>query len=160
VVVSAGPVNWTGWKLKTIPMSSIPTGNGQPRRFSSFMLYQTPGGAQSGTIYFDELSLITGITGVDGLTAEGVPHDWALHQNYPNPFNPSTTIVYDVPVAGRVRLTVWNALGQLVGSLLDEEKGTGRYRESFDASALPSGLYFARLQGGNSVRTLKMMLLR
>jgi len=160
VIVSMGPIDWIGWKLRMIPMSSVPPGNGSARRFSSVMVYQNAGGPLSGTLYFDDLSLISAVTDVAGLGHDGIPITWRITQNYPNPFNPSTTIGYDVPVDGHIRLTVWNTIGQRVAVLVEGQKTAGRYKEVFDASHLPSGTYIARLEGGSMSVSMKMVLLR
>ncbi len=160
VTVSAGPIDWIGWKLRTIPMSSVPTGNGSARRFSSFLVYQSVGGPLSGTLFFDDLSLVSFITDAGSLDNEGIPVSWQLRQNFPNPFNPSTTIEYDVPVEGEVQLTIYNALGQRITTLVDGKRTAGRYAETFDAAALPSGIYIARLESGAASLSMKMLLLR
>jgi hypothetical protein len=71
-----------------------------------------------------------------------IPQKFALYQNYPNPFNPSTTISYDLPQRARVKLAIYNLLGQEVATLVDGEQEPGRYNINFDASGLPSGIYF------------------
>ncbi|RPI70186.1 MAG: T9SS C-terminal target domain-containing protein [Ignavibacteriales bacterium] len=81
-------------------------------------------------------------------------------QNYPNPFNPATTISYQLPVNGYVVLKVYNALGSEVATLVDEEKPAGIYTANFNASQLPSGVYFYKLETGSMVETKKMILLR
>ena len=83
-----------------------------------------------------------------------------LNQNYPNPFNPTTTIVYSVPQRSFISLVVYNAIGQQVSVLANEEKEAGTYRINFDASGLPSGIYFYRLSAGSFVTTKKMILLK
>lgn len=70
-----------------------------------------------------------------------VPDAFSLKQNYPNPFNPSTTIAYDIPVSGRVKLVVMNILGQQVATVLDAVQDAGSYKVNFDASRLSSGVY-------------------
>ena len=88
------------------------------------------------------------------------PTDYALHQNYPNPFNPATTISYSLPVKSQVTLVVYNTLGESVVQLVSEEKAPGRYKVEFNATNLPSGIYFYRLQSGSFVDTKKMILLK
>jgi hypothetical protein len=88
-----------------------------------------------------------------------LPEQFALSQNYPNPFNPSTTISYQLPKASRVSLKVFNTLGQQVAMLIDEEKSAGYHQARWDA-ALPSGVYFYRLQAGGYLETKRMILLR
>jgi|GEM_PF-4184665 len=83
-----------------------------------------------------------------------------LSRNYPNPFNPSTTIAFTIPREGPVRLTVRNLLGQDVAMLTDGVLQAGRHTARFDATALPSGLYFCRLEYGDRVQTMKMTLMK
>jgi len=80
--------------------------------------------------------------------------------NYPNPFNPTTKIVYTVPDRNRVRLTIFNLLGQEVAQLLDEVKPAGEYICLFEAAHLNSGIYFYQLNVGDEVITRKMLLMR
>jgi hypothetical protein len=99
---------------------------------------------------------VTGVEEVEGV----VPEVFELQQNYPNPFNPSTEIVFSVPMSGRVNLTVYNMLGQLVSTLLDEVKPAGVYRAQFDARGLSSGAYVYRLTAGTMVAAKRMLLVR
>jgi hypothetical protein len=93
--------------------------------------------------------------------------EFYLHQNYPNPFNPSTTISYGLPKAANVSLKIYNTLGQLVSTLVDEKKEAGHNSVKWNAN-VPSGIYFYRLQAGDAstgsargfVETKKMLLLR
>jgi hypothetical protein len=90
----------------------------------------------------------------------GLPTDYGLAQNYPNPFNPETVIEFQLPEAGPVRLEVFSLLGERVAMLVDERLAAGVYRERFDASALPSGVYVYRLLAGGNVLTRKMLLVK
>ncbi|MDR3665452.1 MAG: right-handed parallel beta-helix repeat-containing protein [Ignavibacteriaceae bacterium] len=83
-----------------------------------------------------------------------------LSNNYPNPFNPSTIIAYQVPVSGHVTLTVFNALGKKVETLVNEEKNEGTYYINFNAVHLASGIYFYNLKTDNYAQTKKMILLK
>lgn len=80
--------------------------------------------------------------------------------NYPNPFNPSTMIYYTLPQEMHVRLTVYNALGQEVATLLDGTVNGGKHQTAFIADNLPTGLYIYKLQAGGNVSTGRMMLIR
>ncbi|PJA96551.1 MAG: hypothetical protein CO129_05955 [Ignavibacteriales bacterium CG_4_9_14_3_um_filter_34_10] len=91
---------------------------------------------------------------------EQVPTRFDLAQNYPNPFNPSTKIVYAVPSKSNVTLKVYNLLGQEVATLVNTVKNVGRYELNFNATNLPSGVYFYSLTAGNFTSTKKMMLLK
>ena len=89
-----------------------------------------------------------------------LPVEFGLRQNYPNPFNPSTTIRYDLPQRSRVRLTVFNTLGQEMAVLQNGEQEAGYHEVKFDGTGLASGVYFNRLQAGTYVQTRKLLLLR
>jgi hypothetical protein len=89
-----------------------------------------------------------------------VPESFLLSQNYPNPFNPSTLIQFAVPKAGRYSLKVFTVLGQEVATLYDREAATGTYTVNFNASNLPSGVYFYTLKGDNVNISKKMVLVR
>jgi hypothetical protein len=73
------------------------------------------------------------------------PTEFSLAQNYPNPFNPVTTITYALPQESHVRLSICNVLGQEVRILVNESEQAGYKSVQFDASQLPSGLYFYRI---------------
>lgn len=97
------------------------------------------------------------------VVAIGIPDIFALRQNYPNPFNPSTTIQYDLPENGKVTLTVYNSLGQRVGTLVNTKQVAGAYEVNFNASNLASGVYLYRVtvEGSkNFVMTKKMILMK
>jgi len=89
-----------------------------------------------------------------------LPSVFSLEQNYPNPFNPSTRIVYSIPEAGNVKLSVYNTVGEEVDVLINGFSQAGTFNITFNASALSAGVYLYKLQSGNSVQTRKMVLLR
>jgi hypothetical protein len=89
---------------------------------------------------------------------------FSLLQNYPNPFNPSTVITYTIPSDSKVKLSVYNAAGQLVKELVNGVKEAGVYNIRFDAASLSSGVYFYSIEagsvnGGDSYRNTKKLLL-
>lgn len=91
----------------------------------------------------------------------GVPDEFALHDNYPNPFNPSTNIQYDLPEQATVTLRVYNVMGQLVQTLVDNvEQQPGQHTIEFDASDLASGVYIYRIEAGNFSQTRQMMFIK
>lgn len=77
-----------------------------------------------------------------------VPGVFTLHRNYPNPFQPSTTIRYDLETAAPVRVTVHDALGRLVTTLVDEAQVPGAYQVEWTPAGSAPGLYFYRLRVG------------
>ncbi len=86
---------------------------------------------------------------------------YGLSQNYPNPFNPATVINYQLPKAGNVTLKVYDALGKLVRTLVDEYKTEGKYSVEFTAgNNLSSGMYFYELRCGDFVSAKKMLLVK
>ncbi|ARA94864.1 hypothetical protein AWN76_018030 [Rhodothermaceae bacterium RA] len=89
-----------------------------------------------------------------------VPEAFALHAAYPNPFNPTTEIRFDLPEATQVRLTVYDALGREVERLLDGPMQAATHTVTFDAAALPSGVYLYRLEAGAFVQTRRMVLMK
>ena len=89
-----------------------------------------------------------------------LPSEYQLYQNYPNPFNPVTTISYSLPIKAQVLLVIYNALGQSITRLVNEEKDAGNYSVKFNATNLPSGFYYFNLQAGSFISTKKMILLK
>ena len=88
------------------------------------------------------------------------PDRFELYQNYPNPYNPVTTISYALPHDAKVVLKVYNAIGQEVKTLVDEQQQAGGQSVRFDASNLPSGVYFYRLQTNTFTSVKKMMVIK
>ena len=91
---------------------------------------------------------------------KNIAGNYQLYQNYPNPFNAVTTIAYEVPTAEQVTLLICNALGQEVARLVNERKSAGRYEVRWDASNMPTGVYFYRLTAGSFIATRKLLLIK
>ncbi len=89
-----------------------------------------------------------------------LPQKFVLYQNYPNPFNPVTNIKYQIPELNYVTIKVYDVLGKEVATLVNEDKSVGSYEVEFDATVLPSSIYFYRLQAGSFVETKKMGLMK
>ncbi|MGH7495226.1 MAG: T9SS type A sorting domain-containing protein [bacterium] len=89
-----------------------------------------------------------------------VPASFALEQNYPNPFNPSTQIRFTLAQRGEVQLTVYDANGHEVKTLMNGVKPAGEHVLTFDANGLSSGVYFYRLRTEEFTATRKMVLMR
>jgi hypothetical protein len=101
--------------------------------------------------------------GVDELVNE-IPQVFDLHQNYPNPFNPSTTISFDVPKNAHVNVVIYDVLGRVVTTLVNEVKAANRYRVVWDASNVSTGVYFYRMtaqaaDGSGDFNSVKKLLL-
>jgi len=88
--------------------------------------------------------------------------DFRIFQNYPNPFNPSTIISYDLPKASRIRLELFNVLGEKVALLVDDEMEAGRHTCELSSQRLnlPSGIYICRIITNNFVKSIKMNLIK
>ncbi|MFQ5772637.1 MAG: T9SS type A sorting domain-containing protein [bacterium] len=107
----------------------------------------------------DDFSVYDISTSVENIPTY-IPRHYILYQSYPNPFNPSTTISYDLPVASKVKLTVFNILGQEIATLVDDYQEAGGYKITYDFSGLASGIYLYRLEADNFIATQKMLLMR
>jgi hypothetical protein len=99
------------------------------------------------------------ITSVERLSTD-LPTDFSLGQNYPNPFNPVTTIKYELPRESKTTLKVFNALGQEIATLVDEQKQPGRYEVQWNAENFPSGVYFCRLQAGSFAQAKTLVVIK
>ena len=91
---------------------------------------------------------------------EVVPFHFELSQNYPNPFNPTTAISYSIPIQGLVTFKIYNTLGEEVMTLANEVQQAGNYEVKFDASNLPSGIYFYKMKSSDFVQVKKMLLIK
>jgi len=87
-------------------------------------------------------------------------NEFTLEQNFPNPFNPTTKISWQSPVNSWQTLKIYDVLGNIVANLVNEYRPAGNYKIDFNASNLPSGVYFYRIQVENFVETKKMIFLR
>jgi hypothetical protein len=85
---------------------------------------------------------------------------YSLEQNYPNPFNPTTNIKFSIPDESDVNLSVYNILGELISTLVNEKLKAGYYDFNFDGTKCSSGIYFYRIKTGSFIETKKMILLR
>ena len=88
------------------------------------------------------------------------PKAYTLEQNYPNPFNPSTNIPFSMPLGGHASIKIYNTLGQEVATVLDQEMPAGQHTVRWDASAVPSGMYFYRFQSANFSQAGKLILMK
>jgi hypothetical protein len=166
-VLGLGP-NGTGYTKFTVPLEYLP---GSLAPDSAWIeLTVGPGDNDSlhvGSVFLvDDLAFEGSATGI--ASTPTTPTTYALDQNYPNPFNPSTLIRFELPEASRVRLAVYNLLGEQVALLVNEQRPAGVYEQRFDAAGLASGVYFYRMEaqstsGGqprNFVQVRKMTVVR
>ena len=95
-----------------------------------------------------------------GITNNQTPVKYSLSQNYPNPFNPSTSIRFDIPKDGLVKLVVYDVLGKEIATIINEVKTTGSYIVDFNGGELNSGIYFYKLTAGDFSEIKKMILVK
>jgi hypothetical protein len=88
------------------------------------------------------------------------PVTFSLHPAYPNPFNPSTTLAFDLPVATRVTLSVYDILGCRMATLANGWHTAGTHQVTFNGSHLSSGIYFYELSARNYHAVRKAILLK
>ncbi len=121
------------------------------------MINDTLGYAVGVTVYKYSSHQVTSIE----TEPEHITDNFYLFQNHPNPFNPSTKIKFIISSSQlRVRLVVYDVLGNEIAILVNEEKPAGKYEVEFRAENLPSGIYFCKLTAGNLSSTKKMLLLK
>jgi hypothetical protein len=98
---------------------------------------------------------------VTGVADENISvNQFSLKQNYPNPFNPTTTINYSISNPGNVKLTVYNAIGSKIATIVNENKPAGSYSVKFDGANLASGIYLYRLESGSYSTSRKFILMK
>lgn len=97
--------------------------------------------------------------GIEPVSSE-IPKTFSLSQNYPNPFNPNTTIKFDLPVSGLIKLSVYDILGREIETLINEDLKAGTYLVNWNASNYPSGIYFYRIETRDFTETKKMILIK
>ena len=103
--------------------------------------------------------------GISGGSPTYSPQAYTLSQNYPNPFNPSTKIEYEVQQAGHITIKVFNLRGELVKTLVDQDRPSGEYSAVWDGkndigNSVASGQYFYQLSVGDFVTSKKLLLLK
>jgi len=105
---------------------------------------------------------VTGtVTDVEEITSSGaLPGSFTLGQPYPNPFNPSVTVPITLPHKGRLRVQVFNVLGQAVGVLYDAKAGPGDLNVIWDAADFPSGVYFFKVVFNDLPKTVSAVLVK
>jgi endo-1,4-beta-xylanase len=89
-----------------------------------------------------------------------LPQNFELFNNYPNPFNPTTNIKYHLPKQSYVSLRVYDVLGRIVETLVNDVQSPGQYTVTFNAQNLTSGVYFYRIEADGFVSTKKLILMK
>jgi len=126
---------------------------------------RTDGGVTRDGWYVDDIGILIYTIPTSALDDEVTVTKFELEQNYPNPFNPSTKIKYSIPSTvnhetSNVSLKIYDVLGNVVATLVNEDKSAGNYEIEFNASNLSSGIYYYRLVTGSFTDTKKMILLK
>lgn len=161
-------IDWIGWRLVEWDLSDPGMvgswlGNGvldlARYRIDSFQLsYENS--AESGSIYFDDLRIVSPfVVGIEQPDIN-VPQNYSLGQNYPNPFNPTTKIDYSIPGSGQVTIDVFNYLGQRISILFDGYQSVGKYSLVFNGTGYAAGTYVLRMRINNKSFVRKMTLLK
>lgn len=99
------------------------------------------------------------VTSLDVASAS-IPERFSLHQNFPNPFNPATTISYSLAATSFVTMSIFNVMGQRISTLVAGELPAGLHSVRWEPQSLPAGVYFCRLQAGESIFSRKMLYLK
>lgn len=107
----------------------------------------------------DAAAALNQVIGINAISTE-VPGEFYLSQNYPNPFNPNTKISFGVSISSDVKMNVYDLTGKEVALLVNERVQPGKYEVTFDASNLPSGTYFVRMNAGEYTESKKITLLK
>jgi hypothetical protein len=104
--------------------------------------------------YFKPSDLLTWVSS----SGSTIPQELTLHQNYPNPFNPTTVVSYQLSTASHVDLRIYDVLGREVAVLVNQEKTAGKYTATWNATSMPSGVYFYKLTTGVFSQMRQMVL--
>lgn len=147
--------------------TSVVASGGETSSNTEFLVQNTIGqpfvGVADGTSHVTEIGFWNTWTGtVTGIReAESSPpiRFW-MGQNHPNPFNPMTTIRYSVPERSQVTLTLYDAAGRELRTLVDGEMEPGTHETTLHAGGLASGIYFCRMSAPHHVGTRKMVLMK
>lgn len=124
--------------------------------------YVSDNGLPGDGFYFDNFRVVNYTDGPVGITQNGneVPLRFGLYQNFPNPFNPVTKIKFDLARSVFVQISVYDVAGREVSTPLSQNMNAGSYEMEFDASRLPSGVYFYRIETAEFTSIRKMVLVK
>ncbi len=159
---SPDAILYTGWRFYHININELPY---SPTLFLGMMLEKSPLGSHAGELGFDDLCSGE-LTGIQTQPPFTLPTQAALYQNYPNPFNPATTIHFSLAREETIELTVYNLSGEIIRTLMHQQKlQPGVHTCLWDGTdaaggAVPSGVYFYRLNGNTLRQSKKMTLVK
>jgi len=108
------------------------------------------------SVVYEYKSSVTGIQSMN----QHIPNEMRLEPNYPNPFNPSTMIRFTLSKPSRVKIEIYNTIGQRVDLLVNQQMTAGTHKVEFTAQNLSSGIYFYRIQAGEFQDMKKMVLIK
>ncbi len=159
---SGGLTNPVGWDQDTTFRTFFYNGPCQTIISAIYL-----GGIVDGTYPYVQYRAASGYLWKIGIPNTGIyevdaklPKDYALAGNYPNPFNPVTTIEFQLPKDSDVELAIYDITGKRVETLVSERLDGGVYNVTWNASSMPSGVYFARMVAGEFNATHKVMLIK
>jgi hypothetical protein len=156
-IVTNGPNQWTNLVLLNFDSNEIITSNVVfwDMNSSYWKVYASDNATIWGIGYFDNLA-----TSIENEIIDNPVNSYTLYQNYPNPFNPSTSIRFSLPTQTKVKINIYNILGELIETLAEGTYETGYHKVTFNASNLPSGTYIYRIESIDFVQVKKMILLK
>ncbi|MBK7229129.1 MAG: T9SS type A sorting domain-containing protein [Ignavibacteriales bacterium] len=111
------------------------------------------------SLLYLSIGKLGGVVDVNDLNFD-VPTQYTLSNNYPNPFNPTTTISFTLPEQAKVKVTIYDALGNQLEVITDDVKSAGTHNVKWNATNYASGIYFYKLEANNFVQTRKMILMK
>ena len=119
-----------------------------------------PTAADPKQAFFGNMIMIAYLHGASSGVTDNSTSGYRLAENFPNPVNSQSVIPYNLAQSGPVSLTVYNALGEQVGTLVNSMQGAGEHTASFNAGTLPNGMYYYKLQSGDFTATRTMVINR
>jgi hypothetical protein len=151
--MSGGPVPPTDTVQVSVDISGLSAGD-----YEGDIIVTAPGAQGSPDTV--QVTLHIEASDVQPLRGNEIPTQFALLPAFPNPFNLITRLTFEIPRAGKVTLNIYNVQGKKVSELYSGWCPAGTYHTTFDASDLPSGIYFCRMVSGNFTQVRKMFLLK
>jgi hypothetical protein len=138
------------------------SGGGSPLQLDANDFF---GATANDEMYFDDYDIHQAPVGIEGEQELQIPEEFALYQNYPNPFNPTTTIKYDLKQTVNVELKIYNVLGQLVRTLVNETQEAGHKTALWDGlndagNRVATGIYIYRIHAADFVKSRKMIMMK